>query len=593
MKKLSLLLVLAMTASIASASVINVPATYPTVQQGINAALEGDTVLVEPGMYVENVSFIGRNITLASQFLMTGDTSYISQTVLDGGAAERVIIINSGETTDSRIIGFTIQNGFSPFWEGPGIYCVDAGVSVHHNCIKDNVGGSGGGIRVGNSVADIQYNYIHNNSVDDYGGGIAVDADASAFIFRNQIIGNTAGWYGGGIWVSHSYASVVENEIIDNTAQKGGGYFGYDRPSGDITSNVIADNTATLWGGGIYIGDYVSPSVHHNLIARNRAENGVNGCGGGIFLRVRAHADIVGCTIVDNVADSGGGLYCQNADPSLSACILAFNTGEAYIGDSQSDPTFYCSDIIGNSGGDWTGSIAGQLGVDGNISLDPAFCDMMDGDYQLHYLSPCAPNNNGCGAMTLIGALPVACYDAKLLVDPDTMYRYDANRIIPITATVYLGEVRNGSPVSDLDLGTLRINDSLLPVCTVIPSHPEFDGEVIEMVLPMRDLILSYGPWWNSEMKVLTCDGFSERRSPLHVIGEFLGVGHISGDLNGDGAIDITDIIAMVDYQFLGGSTPPIMAAADVDGNCAIDISDLVYLVDYMFSGGPPPVACP
>ena len=98
---------------------------------------------------------------------------------------------------------------------------------------------------------------------------------------------------------------------------------------------------------------------------------------------------------------------------------------------------FYCSDIVGNSGGDWTASIAGQLSVDGNICLDPAFCNPLDGDYHLHYLSPCAPDNNDCETMTLIGAMPVACYDAELLVVPDTVYWYDANRIVPISATLY------------------------------------------------------------------------------------------------------------------------------------------------------------
>ena len=126
----------------------------------------------------------------------------------------------------------------------------------------------------------------------------------------------------------------------------------------------------------------------------------------------------------------------------------------------------------------------------------------------------------------------------------------------------------------------------------MIPSHPEFDGEVIEMVLPMRDLILSYGPWWDSEMKVITCDGFLECCPPLHVIGTFLGVGHISGDLTGDGAIDIADVIAMVEYQFLGGSIPAVGPGDDVNGDCGIDIADLVFLVDYMFTGGPPPTTC-
>ncbi len=68
------------------------------------------------------------------------------------------------------------------------------------------------------------------------------------------------------------------------------------------------------------------------------------------------------------------------------------------------------------------------------------------------------------------------------------------------------------------------------------------------------------------------------------------------GDVNdADGAIDIADLVYLVDYMFTGGPEPPIMCQADMNADGAIDIADLVYLVDYMFQGGPPPVepCCP
>lgn len=56
---------------------IHIPADYPTIQQGINVAFNGDTVLVEPGTYNENINFGGKNITVASEFLITLYTAYI------------------------------------------------------------------------------------------------------------------------------------------------------------------------------------------------------------------------------------------------------------------------------------------------------------------------------------------------------------------------------------------------------------------------------------------------------------------------------------------------------------------------------------
>jgi hypothetical protein len=70
---------------------------------------------------------------------------------------------------------------------------------------------------------------------------------------------------------------------------------------------------------------------------------------------------------------------------------------------------------------------------------------------------------------------------------------------------------------------------------------------------------------------------------------------YICGDVNNDGnsTVDISDLVYLVDYMFLGGPEPPIMSSADCDGSGGgIDISDLVCFVDYMFNGGPPPV-CP
>ena len=78
-----------------------------------------------------------------------------------------------------------------------------------------------------------------------------------------------------------------------------------------------------------------------------------------------------------------------------------------YCEDPAASPVITCSDIVGNAGGDWTGCIADLLGVGGNITEDPRFCDADTGDYTLHADSPCAVA--ACG---LMGSEPVDCDDA-------------------------------------------------------------------------------------------------------------------------------------------------------------------------------------
>jgi len=80
-----------------------------------------------------------------------------------------------------------------------------------------------------------------------------------------------------------------------------------------------------------------------------------------------------------------------------------------------------CCDIYGNAGGDWVGCIADQLGINGNFSACPSFCDAPGGNFQLCDESPCAPGNHpdgiDCG---LIGALDVGCVCGPSASEPTT-----------------------------------------------------------------------------------------------------------------------------------------------------------------------------
>jgi hypothetical protein len=69
--------------SFLSSTIINVPGDQPTIQAGIDIAVDGDTVLVQPDTYIENINYNGKNITVASLFLTTQNTTYILDTIID------------------------------------------------------------------------------------------------------------------------------------------------------------------------------------------------------------------------------------------------------------------------------------------------------------------------------------------------------------------------------------------------------------------------------------------------------------------------------------------------------------------------------
>jgi hypothetical protein len=153
------------SASLSIANIINIPADCTTIQAGIDASIDGDTVLVQPGTYVENINFNGHNIVLGSLFLTTGDTSYIPQTVIDGDSLSNVVRFANSENQSTVICGFTIQNGNSDL--GGGIICLASSPTIRANIIKENAACWGAGIYCDYSNPCILFNKIISN----YGQG--------------------------------------------------------------------------------------------------------------------------------------------------------------------------------------------------------------------------------------------------------------------------------------------------------------------------------------------------------------------------------------------------------------------------------------
>ncbi len=132
---------------------IHVPGDQPTIQAGIDAAQNGDMVLVDDGTYIENINFIGKAITVASNFIINGNTNHINNTIIDGSQPNHpdsgsVVFFISGEDTTSTICGFTITGGTGTYYLpgvppvpiriGGGILCFNSAATIKNNKIKYN-----------------------------------------------------------------------------------------------------------------------------------------------------------------------------------------------------------------------------------------------------------------------------------------------------------------------------------------------------------------------------------------------------------------------------------------------------------------------
>ena len=89
---------------------------FTTIQEGINASVNSDTVLVYPGTYYENLNMNEKNIVLASLELITSDPQYINSTIIDGQRLHSCIEIQN-ITIGVTIRGFSIRNGYGTFYQ--------------------------------------------------------------------------------------------------------------------------------------------------------------------------------------------------------------------------------------------------------------------------------------------------------------------------------------------------------------------------------------------------------------------------------------------------------------------------------------------
>jgi len=203
----------------ATAGIIKVPADYATIQAGINAAMTGDTVLVQPGTYTENISFIGKNIVLGSLFITTGLGTYIKNTIIDGSKIGSVVTIRSGEDSTTVLCGFTITNGYALC--GGGIDCHEAYPRLSHLIVVDNIAddgywlftsGKGGGIHLRNSRATLDNLLLVKNQSSRWGGAVCV-TDSKIKLNQVTIIGNKSE-QGGGINFENDQGSSVINSIV-------------------------------------------------------------------------------------------------------------------------------------------------------------------------------------------------------------------------------------------------------------------------------------------------------------------------------------------------------------------------------------------
>ena len=175
---------------------------FATIQKGIDASSNGDTVSVSSGSYVENINYNSKNISIIGENRET--------TIIDGNQINRVVKIDF--TTDAMISGFTIKNGLGGIQLGG----MANNPTIENLIIKDNNANSGPNIN---------------------GGGILMGGDSNPIIKNVIISNNLANGSGGGIYSTGSGNPVLLNVLLknNNSNQEGDGIYGKNLTLTNVT----------------------------------------------------------------------------------------------------------------------------------------------------------------------------------------------------------------------------------------------------------------------------------------------------------------------------------------------------------------------
>jgi len=294
-----------------------------SIQSAIDAASEGDTVLIGPGTFEES-------IVMKGGVVLSGAGAEL--TIIDGTRGPLVTCVGA---TGSAIENLTITGGGTS-GSGGGIYIEDSDRLTIRNCaIRGNYAEyrKAAAYPAQRLEAPAQKRPITSAELDyghyeESGGGIF--ALSSEVTIEDCVVEkNVAGWAGGGIFLgcSGKVCKITRCEVIGNTARTGpgGGIACYCL--GEIADCVVANNVAEGDGGGVWCGDTVG--IRRCLVYNNSAGTPYTyeyeQCGGGVFYGGGPEKGIINCVIVGNWALRGSGIFWE-ANANVVNCTILFNT---------------------------------------------------------------------------------------------------------------------------------------------------------------------------------------------------------------------------------------------------------------------------
>lgn len=367
---LSIGLLLSLSSCVASGT-IRVPEDYPTIESAVSNGSSGDEIVVADGTWYGDPE--------TDNILVSEKDSLTIRSASGNPAAcivqARFHVVWSPQFTLQDV---TVTGGNAGSLNGGGVYLHESPATISHCIIAANSADTGGAIHCNQLSPTTVANCSIYGNVADVGGTIVSASPIS--VLDCTIYGNSIPA------ISHSFSPNDSGEVLI----QGCLIYGNGQDSGRLQEEA----------------DYDYGAIDNN--------SGTATC---------SLVTISDCTIADN-ASCGISNNCNDID--IENSIIAFNSGpslscywwEATI-------SLICTDIYGNLGGDWIAIIQDQEQMNGNMHLNPFFCNSSAGDYSLAPASPCL-SDPSCGQIGSEGAGTGCVCQAdfiyqQTLYDPPTM----------------------------------------------------------------------------------------------------------------------------------------------------------------------------
>jgi len=300
MKKIVLVLLTFLCVGLGAAT-IHVPSDYITIQSALDVAVEGDSILVAAGTYVETITW-----PLVDGISVLGDGSAV--TIIDADHQGCVMSLASSydqtvHFSNTYISGFTLCNGYSTAY-GAGI-----DLEYAHPTLNDLV------------VTD-----CHGEGVVSSGGGL--QAYQSAPVITNCVFAGNSAYAGGGLFFFAYSAAILNNVMVVNNSVSdnsgfGNGIYTYYDSNVSMTGCLVANNNAE--GRSAMEFDYnVSPTLNQCTISGNDCA---------LLLRREAGVTITNSNFLDNtvsVYDYNSASYPDILLPNLFWGNVEGPYGEVY-----------------------------------------------------------------------------------------------------------------------------------------------------------------------------------------------------------------------------------------------------------------------